>query len=108
VAGWRIYLELERWRVRCPRCDGVHVEHLDWLAKNPHYTQRYAMHVGKLCRDMPNKTIAGMESLHHSTVASSVVGYPFTPSDYVQGSPISLELLMGVHKVVVQKSGLER
>jgi len=42
------------------------------------------------------------------TVASSVVGYPFTPSDYVQGSPISLELLMGVHKVVVQKSGLER
>jgi len=42
------------------------------------------------------------------TVASSVVGYPFTPSDYVQGSPISLELLMGVHKVVIQKSGLER
>ena len=28
VAGWRIYLEFERWRVRCPRCCGVHVEHL--------------------------------------------------------------------------------
>jgi hypothetical protein len=42
------------------------------------------------------------------TVASSVACCPFTPSDYVQGSPISLELLMGVHKVVVQKSGLER
>ena len=46
----------------------MHVEHLDWLAKNPRYTQRYAMHVGKLCRDMPNKAVAEMERLHHSTV----------------------------------------
>ena len=46
----------------------MHVEHLDWLAKNPRYTQRFAMHVGKLCRDMPNKTVAEMERLHHSTV----------------------------------------
>jgi transposase len=68
VAGWRIYLEFERWRVRCPRCDGVHVEHLDWLAKNPRYTQRFAMHVGKLCRNMSNKRVAEMERLHHSTV----------------------------------------
>ena len=68
VAGWRIYLEFERWRVSCPRCGGVHVEHLDWLAKNPRYTQRFAMHVGKLCRDMPNKAVAEMERLHHSTV----------------------------------------
>ena len=46
----------------------MHVEHLDWLAKNPRYTQRFAMQVGKLCRDMPNKTVAEMERLHHSTV----------------------------------------
>ena len=26
------------------------------------------MHVGKLCRDMPNKAVAEMERLHHSTV----------------------------------------
>jgi transposase len=68
VAGWRIYLEFKRWRIRCPRYDGVHVEHLDWLAKNPRYTQRFAMHVGKLCRDMPNQCVADMERLHHSTV----------------------------------------
>ena len=68
VAGWRIYLEFERWRVHCPGCDGVHVEHLDWLAKNPRYTQRFAMQVGKLCRDMPNQIVAEMERLHHSTV----------------------------------------
>ena len=46
----------------------MHVEHLDWLASNPRYTQRFAMHVGKLCRDMPNKAVAEMERLHHSTV----------------------------------------
>ena len=46
----------------------MRVAHLDWLAKNPRYTQRYAIHVGKLCRDMSNKGVADMERLHHSTV----------------------------------------
>jgi transposase len=63
-----MHLEFEQWRVDCPRCHGVHVERLDWLAKNPRYTQRFAMHVGKLCRDMPNKAVAELEHLHHSTV----------------------------------------
>jgi transposase len=30
VAGWRIYLKFERWRVDCRRCGGVYVESLDW------------------------------------------------------------------------------
>ena len=68
LAGWRIYLEYERWRVNCSGCGGVHVEHLDWLANNSRYTQRFATHVGKLCRDMPNKAVAEMERLHHGTV----------------------------------------
>ncbi len=68
AAGWRIYLEFERWRVKCPRCTSVHVEHLDWLAKNPRYTQRFAMHVGNLCRDMTVSRVAEIERLHHSTV----------------------------------------
>lgn len=46
----------------------MHVERLDWLANNPRYTQRFAMHVGKLCRDMTNKAVAEMERFHHSTV----------------------------------------
>ncbi len=68
VAGFRIHLEFERWRVNCPRCAGVHVERLDWLASNPRYTQRFSLHVGKLCRDMPNKAVAELERLHDSTV----------------------------------------
>jgi transposase len=68
IADWRIYLEFNRWRVWCPRCRGVFVEQLDWLAKNPRYTQRFALHVGKLCREMTNKAVGEIERLHHSTV----------------------------------------
>ncbi len=46
----------------------MYVERLDWLAKNPRYTQQFAMHVGSLCRDMTNSAVAEMERLHDSTV----------------------------------------
>lgn len=44
------------------------VEQLDWLAKNPRYTERFAMHVGALCREMTNKAVGELERLHESTV----------------------------------------
>jgi len=46
----------------------VFVERLDWLAENPRHTQRFAMHVGSLCREMTNKAVAELERLHESTV----------------------------------------
>jgi len=46
----------------------VHVERLDWLAHNPRYTARFALHVGHLCRSMTNKAVAELERLHDSTV----------------------------------------
>ena len=52
----------------CPRCRAVFVERLDWLAKNPRYTERFAMHVGGLCREMTNSAVARIERLHDSTV----------------------------------------
>ena len=33
------------------------MEHLDWLARNPRYTARYALHVGVLCRKMTVKDV---------------------------------------------------
>lgn len=33
-------------------------ERLDWLAANPHYTKRFALYVGKLCRSTPIKEVA--------------------------------------------------
>lgn len=68
VGDFRIYVEFERYRVYCPRCKGVFVERLDWLAKNPRYTEGYAMRVGALCREMTNKAVAEIECLHDSTV----------------------------------------
>ena len=68
VAGWIVHVEFERWRVHCPGCGGVHVERLDWLAKNPRYTGRFALHVGNLCRSMTHKAVAELERLHDSTV----------------------------------------
>lgn len=44
------------------------VERLDWLTKNPRYTQRYSMHIGGLCREMTNSAVAEMEHLHDRTV----------------------------------------
>lgn len=46
----------------------MRVEKLDWLAKNPRFTERFALHVGALCRDMTNKAVATMERLHVDTV----------------------------------------
>ena len=61
-------MDFERWRIHCPRCDGVVIERLDWLAENPRYTERFAMRVGKLCREMTVKAVAEDEHLHHTTV----------------------------------------
>ncbi len=43
------------------------VERLDWLVTNPRFTQRFAMHVGALCREMTNTAVAKAERIHDST-----------------------------------------
>ena len=68
AGGFRLYVQFERWRVSCPRCRRVFVERLDWLATNPRFTQRFAVHVGALCREMTNKAVAEAERIHDSTV----------------------------------------
>jgi transposase len=54
VAGWIVHMEFERSWVDCRICGDVHVEPLGWLAKNPRYSKRFALHMGKLCRSMIN------------------------------------------------------
>jgi len=48
--GVRIFLRFEGRRVACRRCGKVKTERLEWLAENPHFTRRFALHVGRLCR----------------------------------------------------------
>ena len=73
--GWRIYVAYEQRRVACARCRGVTVERLDWLAPNSRYTQRFAQHVGTLCRDMSNKAVAQLLHLHAHTVKDLDIRY---------------------------------
>ena len=76
------------------------VEQLDWLAKNPRYTQRFALHVGKLCRDMPNKAVAEIEHLHHSTVKDLDKLY-MRQQLARAGSPAPRAI--GVHEIAIRK-----
>ena len=46
----------------------MHVEKLEWLAKNPRHAERFALHVGALCRGMDNKAVAQIERLQESEV----------------------------------------
>ena len=68
AGGLRISVQFERFLVHCPRCRNVFVERLDWLAKKPRFTQRFAIHVGALCHEMTHTAMAQAERLHDSTV----------------------------------------
>jgi transposase len=58
----RVYLELEIRRVACRSCGKVKREKLDWLSDNPFYTKRFALFVGRRCRESSIKAVA--QELH--------------------------------------------
>lgn len=64
----RVYLDLEYRRVNCLRCGKVKSEQLDFLADNPLYTKRFAIYVGRRCRDADIKSVAKELHLHWETV----------------------------------------
>ena len=64
----RVYLELEFRRVDCRRCGKVKSERLDFLADNPFYTKRFAIYVGRRCRNTDIKAVAKELHLHWETV----------------------------------------
>ena len=100
MADWRVYIEFQRWRVYCPRCRSVFVEQLDWLAQNPRYTRRFALHVGKLCRDMTNKAVAEIERLHHTTVKDLDKLYM---AQQLKRTPMPAPRAIGVDEIAIRK-----
>ena len=99
AAGFRIELEFERARVSCPDC-GVRVEYLDWLARNPRYTVRYALHVGALARKMTVKDVARAERLHHSTVKDLDKLYM---AEQLHRHPMPATWAIGVDEISIRK-----
>ena len=99
AGGFRIELEFDRVRVSCPRC-GVRMEHLDWLARNPRYTARYALHVGALCRKMTVKDVAQSERLHHTTVKDLDKLYM---AEQLRRNPMPSTSAIGVDEIAIRK-----
>lgn len=100
AAGWRLYLAFEQRRVACARCQGVKVERLNWLAQNPRYTQRFAHHVGILCRDMSNKAVAQLLHLHEHTVKNLDRRYMQT---WLAKTPQLSPKVIGVDELSIKK-----
>lgn len=100
IADWRIYIEFERWRVSCQRCRAVFVEQLDWLALNPRYTKRFALHVGKQCREMTVATVAAEERLHHDTVRELDRLYM---TQQVERAGVPAPRVIGVDEISIRK-----
>jgi transposase len=99
AGGFRIVLEFERVRVSCPDC-GVRMEYLDWLAHNPRYTARYALHVGALCRKMTVKDVAQAERLHHTTVKDLDKLYM---AEQLRRHPMPATTAIGVDEIAIRK-----
>ena len=100
AAGWRLYLAFEQRRIACPRCRGVKVERLDWLAQNPRYTHRFAQQVGALCRDMSNKAVAQLLHLHEHTVKDLDTRYM---RDWLAQTPQPAPRIIGVDELSIRK-----
>lgn len=99
AGGFRIELEFELLRVSCPDC-GVRVESLDWLARNPRYTARFALHVGALARTMTVKDVARAERLHHSTVKDLDKLYM---AEQLRRHPMPATRAIGVDEISIRK-----
>jgi transposase len=54
----RVYLDFCIRRVQCFGCQAVKTERLDWLANKPFFTKRFAVFVGRRCRDCTIKAVA--------------------------------------------------
>jgi transposase len=100
IANWRIYVEFDRWRVYCRSCRSVFVEKLDWLAKNPRYTKRFAAYIGELCREMTHSTVAARERLQDRTVRDLDKMYM---EQQVEKAGLPAPRVIGVDEIAIRK-----
>jgi transposase len=54
--------------VDCRTCGKVKTERLEWLADRRHFTKRFALHVGKMCREQTVSRVASLLRLDWDTV----------------------------------------
>jgi transposase len=76
------------------------VESLDWLAKHPRYTRRFAQQVGKLCREMSNKAVADTMYLEERTVKDLDKLYM---QELVKRYPLVTPRVIGIDELSIRK-----
>lgn len=76
------------------------METLDWLAKNPRYTKRFAQQVGELCREMSNKAVAEMLYLEEDTIKDLDKLYM---QELLKKYPVPMPRVMGVDELSIGK-----
>lgn len=76
------------------------MESLDWLAKNPRYTKRFAEQVGKFCQEMNNKAVANVMFLNEHTVKDLDKLYM---QELLKKHPIAIPRVMGVDELSIGK-----
>ena len=75
AGGIRMHLEFEYRRVDCRTCHGVKRETLAWLAASGRFTARFERTIGRLCRTMTVKEVAGLHHLSWDQVRRMDVSY---------------------------------
>lgn len=67
--GYQVRLVFDRYTVNCSRCNRAVVEDF-WLIRNGKhaFTWRYECQVSRMCEEMPNISVARLESLNDKTV----------------------------------------
>lgn len=76
------------------------METLDWLAKNPRYTKRFAQQVGKQCREMSNAAVAEMMCLERRTVKDLDKLYM---QELIKKYPAAIPRVIGIDELSIKK-----
>ena len=76
------------------------METLDWLAKNPRYTKRFAHQVGKQCREMTNTAVAEMMCLEEWTVKDLDKRYM---EELIKKHPVPTPRVIGIDELSIRK-----
>jgi transposase len=98
-------LEVEVRRVRCPACASVKQERLDWISRNPHYTRRFALYVGKQCRGASISDVAA--DLHLDWHAVKAMDQLYMEAQLARAGPPAPRVI-GIDEISIRKGHVYR
>jgi len=68
IWGYKCYISFSQARVKCPCCNSVQAEYLNWVESYQRQTIRYEKYLASLCDYMPVMDVAEIESVNKNTL----------------------------------------